>query len=60
VSGDRIIQVGGLPSTNGGGTSVISEPHDLGAYAREYYRTVWRTADRLATYRPRRRSMRVA
>ncbi len=60
VSGDRVLQVGGLPSANGGGASVITEPHDLGAQAREYYREVWRSADRLAAYRPRRRNMRVA
>ncbi len=60
VSSDRILQVGGLPSANGGGASVVTEPHDMGDLARDYYRDVWRSADRLANYRPRRRSSRVA
>lgn len=60
LSDDRALQVGGLPASNGAGASVIAEMHDLGASAREYYREVWRNADRLATYRPRRRVMRVA
>lgn len=61
VSNDRVLLVGGLPSANGGGATVISEPHDVGIEARSYYRDVWRYADRLAAYRPRRRgSARVA
>jgi len=60
ISGDRVLQVAGLPAANGGGTTVVTEPHDLGERARDYYRDVWRGADRLATYRPRRRSTRAA
>lgn len=60
ISGDRILQISGLPAANGGGTTIVTEPHDMGEQTRDYYRDVWQGADRLATYRPRRRSARAA
>lgn len=61
LSDDRILHVGGLPAAGGAGASVVCEPHDLGSEIRGYYRSVWRKAERLATYRPgARRAARVA
>lgn len=53
INGDRVIQIGGIASTGGSGTTVLSEPLDLGVAAREYYRSVWKRARKLASYRPR-------
>lgn len=55
VSAERILQVGGLPSSTSGGSSVVCEPHDLDVEIRAHYRDVWRRAERLAAYRPARR-----
>jgi hypothetical protein len=61
VSSDRVLQIGGLPGTVGGGATVICEPRDLGEQTRSYYREVWKRAERLASYRPgRAASARVA
>lgn len=54
ISGDRVVQVGGLPHPSGAGTTVLVETNDLGAAACEHYRSIWRSAERLATYRPGR------
>lgn len=56
ISGERILHVGGLPSTTSGGSSVVCETHDLADEIRDFYRDVWRRAERLATYRPARRA----
>ena len=52
IDGDRVLQIGGTATTAGGGTTVLSEPVDLGGAARGYYRQVWKQARKLATYRP--------
>jgi len=52
IDGDRILQVGTLAHSVGGGTTVLAEPIDLGAEVRRYYRQVWKRSDKLATYRP--------
>lgn len=53
INGDRVLQIGATTAQNAaGGTTVISEPVDLGAAVRRYYRMVWKQADRLARYRP--------
>lgn len=52
IDGDRVLQVAGTAQTVGGGTTVISEPSDLGGAVRSYYRSVWKRATKLATYRP--------
>ncbi len=52
IDGDRVLQVGGTARTIGGGTTVLSEPVDLGGAARGYYRQVWKQARKLASYRP--------
>jgi len=54
IDDDRVLQVGGTARTVGGGTTVLSEPIDLGGAARGYYREVWKRARKLATYRPAR------
>lgn len=54
IDGDRVLQVGGVPSSVGAGTTVVAEPIDLGGAARGYYRQVWRAAAKLGTYRPDR------
>lgn len=54
VSGDRVLQVGGIPGTIGAGATVVCEPRDLGEQTRAYYRSVWKQAARLASYRPGR------
>ncbi len=54
ISGDRVLQVGATPSGVGAGTTVISEPVDLGVEVRRYYRSVWKRARKLARYRPPR------
>jgi hypothetical protein len=56
VDGDRVLQIGGTAQTVGGGTTVLSEPFDLGGAARGYYREVWKRARKLATYRPDNKS----
>lgn len=56
VDGDRVLQVGGLPSVVGAGATVVCEANDINAEARSYYRQAWRDAEPLASYRPRRRS----
>ncbi|CAN5485304.1 hypothetical protein BH10ACT3_BH10ACT3_22870 [soil metagenome] len=60
INGDRVLQVGGTLQSVGAGTTVLSEPIDLGIAAREYYRQVWKAARKLATYRPSRDVTRVA
>ena len=55
INGDRVLQVGGTVQSAGAGTTVLSEPIDLGLAARTYYRDVWQRARRLAVYRPDRR-----
>jgi hypothetical protein len=52
INGDRVLQIGGTAHQVGGGTTVVSEPVDLGEDARRYYRLIWKQARRLATYRP--------
>ena len=52
INGDRVLQIGGTDHKIGGGTTVISEPVDLGEDVRRYYRMVWKQARRLAVYRP--------
>jgi hypothetical protein len=52
INGDRVLQIGGTAHQVGGGTTVVSEPVDLGEDVRSYYRAVWKQADRLAVYRP--------
>src|SRR5690606_19727738 len=44
IDGDRVLQVGGLAASTEGGSTVLTEPVDLGAAAREYYRGVWKGA----------------
>lgn len=53
IAGDRVLQVGGLAVATGGGSTILTEPVDLGAAAREYYRGVWKRARKLASYKPR-------
>lgn len=61
ISRDRILPVGGMPSTTSGGASVVVELHDPSEELTAFYRRVWRDAERVATYRPdRRRTMHVA
>lgn len=55
INDDRVLQIGGTAHQVGGGTTVVSEPVDLGDDVRRYYRIVWKRAERLATYRPERR-----
>ena len=55
INGDRVLQVGGTVHSVGAGTTVLSEPIDLGIAARSYYRDVWQRARRLAVYRPDRK-----
>lgn len=55
INGDRVLQVGGTLQSIGGGTTVLSEPIDLGVAARAYYRDVWQRARRLVVYRPSRK-----
>lgn len=52
IDGDRVLQVGGTASAVVAGTTVISEPLDLGDDVRRYYRKVWKSARRVVTYRP--------
>ena len=52
INGDRVLQIGGTAHQIGGGTTVVSEPVDLGEDVRRYYRMVWKQARRLAVYRP--------
>ena len=54
INDDRVLQIGGTAHHVGGGTTVVSEPIDLGSDVRRYYRMVWKQAERLATYRPER------
>jgi hypothetical protein len=54
LSGDRVLQIGGLPTPSSAGTTVVCEPRDLADRTREYYRDVWRHAERLATFVPGR------
>lgn len=56
IDGDRVLQIGGTANLVGGGTTVVSEPVDLGEDVRRYYRMVWKSASRLATYKPGRRA----
>ncbi len=56
INGDRVLQIGGTTQSAGGGTTVISEPVDMGADVRRYYRMIWKQAVRVATYRPSDRS----
>jgi hypothetical protein len=61
INGDRVLQVGGTAQTGGAGTTVLTEPVDLGVAVREYYRLVWKRATKLAVYKPRpERNERVA
>lgn len=60
ISGERVALVGGLPSTSGGGSSVICEPHDVSGRIRAHYVELWRRSERLAAFRPQRRSSHVA
>ncbi len=55
IDGDRVLQIGGIAHSVGGGTTVVSEPVDMGEEVRRYYRMVWKTSERLATYKPGRR-----
>lgn len=55
INGDRVLQIGGTAHHVGGGTTVVSEPVDLGEDVRRYYRMVWKAAERLAVYRPDQR-----
>ncbi len=52
LSGDRVLQIGGLPSSSNGGATVVCEPRDLAPETRDYYRDVWKHAERLATFVP--------
>ena len=52
IDGDRVLQIGGTAHPVGGGTTVVSEPVDLGEDVRRYYRMVWKSASRLANYKP--------
>ena len=52
INGDRVLQIGGTLQSSGGGTTVVSEPVDLGSDVRRYYRMVWKKAEKLATYHP--------
>lgn len=52
INGDRVLQIGGTAHQVGGGTTVVSEPVDLGEDVRRYYRLIWKRAERLASYRP--------
>lgn len=52
INGDRVLQIGGTSQPAGGGTTVVTEPVDLGSDVRRYYRMVWKRAEKLATYRP--------
>jgi hypothetical protein len=61
ISDERVLQVGGLPGPTSGGSTVVTEPRDLGEATRAYYRSIWKGAERLVTYRPDRKpSVRVA
>lgn len=52
IDGDRVLQIGGTTQHTGGGTTVVSEPVDLGADVRRYYRMVWKRATKLVSYKP--------
>lgn len=54
INGDRVLQVGAPVEAVGAGTTIISEPVDLGRAVRSYYRSVWKSSRKLATYRPPR------
>lgn len=54
INGDRVLHVAAAPNGQGAGTTVVSEPVDLGPEVRRYYRSVWKRARKVATYRPSR------
>lgn len=56
IDGDRVLQIGGTAHPVGGGTTVVSEPVDLGEDVRRYYRMIWKGAERIASYKPARGS----
>ena len=56
INGDRVLQIGGTAHQIGGGTTVISEPVDLGEDVRRYYRHGVEAGRQLAVYRPDRAS----
>lgn len=61
VTADRVVYVGDVPPVAGApGATVLVEPVDMAPAARDHYRRIWRRAERLAAYRPRRRTLRVA
>lgn len=53
IDGDRVLQIGAATAQSAtAGTTVISEPVDLGREVRRYYKMIWKQAERLAKYRP--------
>lgn len=60
VVGERILQVGGLPGVGGGGATVLVEVYDAADAVREHYGRLWRSAERLAVYKPSRGSVAAA
>lgn len=60
IDGDRVLQVGGAPSPYASGATVVSEPLDVGDEVRRYYRRVWKSARKVATFKPAPPERRVA
>ncbi len=58
INDDRVLQIGGISSA-GAGTTVLSEPLDLGGAVREYYRSIWKEARKLATYKAKKKHSKV-
>ena len=58
INDDRVLQIGGISSA-GAGTTVLSEPLDLGGAVREYYRSIWKQARKLATYKAKKKHSKV-
>ncbi len=61
VSEERVLLVGGLPRADGAGATALCEVHDGADAVRAHYRAAWKSAERLATSQPERRTrMRIA
>lgn len=54
IDSDRVLQVASTVGAPGTTATVITEAIDAADAVRSYYRSVWRAADKLASYRPGR------
>lgn len=52
IDRDRVLQIAGLVQSDGLGTTVITEPYDLGSAVQAYYKRVWKDSTKLVEYRP--------